>query len=502
MATTVRIDPVTRIEGHLAIKVEVNDGRVTEGYCMGEMFRGFEVLLRGRHPMDATQITQRICGVCPISHGTASIFALDKAFSVTPPTNGRLLRNLILGANYIQSHLIHFYILSALDFIDITAVVGYQGNDSVLAGLRDWVKAELDSKRLYPAAPFLPRYEAAYATDATLNLTAARHYVESLDMRALAHESAAIFCGKIPHATALVPGGVTQVVTADKVAAYVANMRRLQAFINECYVPDVVGVAKAFPDYFTLGKSCGNFLSYGNFPESSGQDRLFPAGVLMKGAAGPLRPELIAEEVKFSLFSSPTGLHPAQGETSPAPDKSGAYTWLKAPRYQGQPMEVGALARVLVAYQQGTPAVRAEVDGLLSASGAGPEALDSALGRHAARALEAKIIAARCLEWAAQLRPGEPVYTDFELPETGQGYGLMEAPRGALGHWIEVKGKKIERYQCVVPTTWNCSPRDDRGVPGPVEQSLVGVPIADAANPIEAARVVRSFDPCIACAVH
>ncbi len=502
MATTVLIDPVTRIEGHLAIKVEVTDGKVTEGRCMGEMFRGFEVLLRGRHPMDAGQITQRICGVCPISHGTASIFAQDMAYNVTPPDNGRLIRNLILGANYIQSHLIHFYHLSALDFIDIAAVTGYQGEDGTLRSLRDWVNAELASKRLYPAAPFLPRYEAQYATDPTLNLTAAKHFVEALEMRALAHDSAALFAGKIPHATALVPGGVTQIVTMDRVAAYMANMQILQAFVNECYVPDVIGVAQAFPDYFALGKSCGNFLSYGNFPESSSGSRLFPAGVLIKGTPEELKTDVITEEVKYSLFSSPSGLHPEKGETEPAPDKADAYTWLKAPRYQGHPMEVGALARVLVAYQQGVQAVRGEVDGLLAKLGAGPEALDSALGRHAARALEAKIIVARCLEWAGQLRPGEPVFTDFELPDSGKGQGLMEAPRGALGHWIEIENKKIARYQCIVPTTWNCSPKDDNGVPGPIEQSLVGTPVADPANPIEAARVVRSFDPCIACAVH
>ena len=222
----------------------------------------------------------------------------------------------------------------------------------------------------------------------------------------------------------------------------------------------------------------------------------------MKGQAQALRPEVISEEVKFSLFSSSSGLHPEKGETEPAPNKSGAYTWLKAPRYQGEPMEVGALARILVAYQQGMASVRSEVDAVLQTLGAGVDALDSVLGRHAARALESRIVAARCLEWASQLRPGDPVHADFDIPDEGQGFGLMEAPRGALGHWIEIKGGKTARYQCIVPTTWNCSPRDDRGIPGPVEQSLLGTPVADPANPIEAARVVRSFDPCIACAVH
>ena len=503
MSRTVTIDPLTRIEGHLAIKLTVEDGRVSEAFCVGEMFRGFETILMGRHPMDAQQITQRICGVCPIAHGTASILAQDMAYGVTPPPNGRLLRNLILGANYVQSHILHFYHLAALDFVDITAVAQYAGADPMLTGLRDWVKAQLSSSALYPAAPFLPRFEGSYLEDHELNVSAVKHYLEGLDMRRLAHETAAIFCGKIPHATALVPGGVTEKATARKLAAYTSNMQQLLTFIDHCYVPDVLAVAAALPDYFNVGAGCGNFLSYGVFHESAdGARKLLPSGILEQGKHGELDQGRISEQVRHSLFSSGTGLHPARGETTPAPDKSGAYSWLKAPRYNGQVMEVGPLARVLMAYSAGMPQVKTLVDTVLSRLGAGPEALDSVLGRHAARAIECKIIAERCLEWAEQVRPGEATYTDFELPENAVGHGLTEAPRGALGHWIDIADHKIKNYQCVVPTTWNCSPRDDRGNPGPVEIALVGTPIADEKHPIEAARVVRSFDPCIACAVH
>jgi ferredoxin hydrogenase large subunit/hydrogenase large subunit len=467
------------------------------------MFRGFESILRGRHPLDAQHITQRICGVCPISHGVASILAQDAAYGIQPPENGRLVRNLILGANFIQSHLIHFYHLSALDFVDIEAVTQYRGRDTQLAALRDWITAELDSGVLYPVAPFLPRYAGGYVEDAKLNTTAVKHYVEAFAMRALAHKAAALFCGKIPHAATLMPGGVTEQVTVTKIAAYAANMKRLRAFIDTCYLPDVLAVARALPQYFSLGKGPENYLAYGVFRESAeGGAKLFPSGAIVGGVPSPFEAGRIAEDVKRSLFSSASGLDPARGETVPEPGKGGAYSWIKAPRYDGHAMEVGPLARVLVAYESGNAVVKEQVDGLLAKLGGGLELLNSVWGRHAARVIECKILADRCVKWAEQLKPGEPAFADFDVPESGKGVGLTEAPRGALGHWLTIQNRRIANYQCVVPTTWNCSPRDDKDVPGPIEQALVGTPIADPDNPIEAARVVRAFDPCIACAVH
>lgn len=501
MTDTILIDPVTRLEGHYAVKVEVQQGRVSSAHSSGEMFRGFETILKGRHPMDAQQITQRICGVCPISHGTASILAQDQAYGVQPPKGGRLLRNLILGANYIQSHIVHFYQLSALDFIDVTAVLGYGGSDPVLLQIKKWINSQIESKTVFPAAPFLPRMEGDYISDSALNLGGLRHYVDALAMRAKAHQMAALFGGKVPHSTALVPGGVTQHVSADNIAAYAAMLSDVRTFIDTVYLPDVAAVAQAYPGYLEIGKGCGDFLAYGVFPEDDGAPML-PGGVLAGGSVNKFDPALISEDVRYSLFDSPSGLHPAQGQTKAAPDKADAYSWIKAPRYDGKPMEVGPLARMLLAYHQGHAQAKPLIDGLLAKLGLGTEALISVMGRHAARALECKIVADRCAAWLDELRPGMATFTDFQIPNTAQGMGLTEAPRGALGHWITIQGGRIGGYQCVVPSTWNCSPRDDKGAPGPVEQALVGTPIADPDNPLEAARVVRSFDPCLACAVH
>ncbi len=503
MAKTIVIDPVTRIEGHLSIRVDVSGNRVTAAYSAGEMFRGFETILRGRDPLDAQHITQRICGVCPISHATAAVLAQDTAYGLTPPANGRIARNLVLAANYIQSHILHFYHLSALDFIDIAAVSRYQGRDDGLNALRDWVRHQLSSRTLFPAAPFLPRYRSAYAGDTTLNMTAIKHYLDALDMRAVAHQAAALFGGKMPHASTFVPGGITERITLERIAAFRTRLTRLRRFIDECYLPDVLAVAGAFPHYFDTGRGCGNFLAYGVFPEADGgTDPYLPAGVLVNGQLQPFDAGKITEDVRHSWFSSGSGLTPEAGRTTPAPDKEGAYSWLKAPRYAGQVMEVGPLARMLVAYHHGHPDVRPLINRILSRTGKRAAQLPSVLGRHAARALECKLVADRCASWLEALVPDQPATRPFIPPPGGEGVGLTEAPRGALGHWLKVDNHHIAHYQCVVPTTWNCSPRDDQGVPGAVEQALAGVHIADPSNPIEAMRVVRSLDPCIACAVH
>ena len=500
MGTLVELTPLTRIEGHLGIRLELDGGKVASAYCAGEMFRGFENILKGRDPLDAQQITQRICGVCPISHGLASILAQEQIYRPTLTPNGVIARNLILGANYIQSHLIHFYQLSALDFVDVTAILGYHGADPALNDLRDWVSGQRKAGAISPGAPFLPRYAGHYIQDAGLNVGALKHYLQALDMRALAHQAVAVWAGKAPHATALAPGGVTEQVSAKKIAAYAAIIDQLRVFIDTAYLPDTLAVAAAFPEYFQHGAGPGDFMAFGVFPQDDGF--LLPAGRVSSGRAASLDLAKITEQTTHSLFSSPSGLHPAKGQTTPAPRKSGAYSWLKAPRYDGRPQEVGPLARILVAYQAGHAQVRELVDQLLGALGRQPAELNSAMGRHAARAIECKLVAEACARWINQLKPGEPTYADFDVPASGAGAGLIEAPRGALGHWIEIADYRIANYQCVVPTTWNCSPRDDAGVPGPVESSLEGLPVADPQNPLEAARVVRSFDPCLACAVH
>ncbi len=504
VSSVLTIDPITRIEGHLGIRLEIESGRVANAFCSGEMFRGFELILKGRDPLDAQQIVQRICGVCPVSHGLASVLAQEIVYKCIPAENGRLIRNIILGANYIQSHIVHFYHLSLFDFADIQALNQYQGTDPGLHELKKWLQSRESSKSLYPAAPFLPRYDCGYIENTELNLSAVRHYFDALNIRALAHKFAAVFAGKLPHSPTLVPGGVTEKISAKKIAECRSMIKKLQIFIEQAYLEDVSGIAAALPEYFRMGRGCGKFLAYGVFPESEDLSlTLFPSGLLSGGKLSYFDADRITEDVRYALYSSPSGLKPDRGQTFADPQKDEAYSWIKAPRYDGAVMEVGPLARMMIACLKGeNTGIKRRFEAFLQKHKITSDDMISVMGRHAARALECKIIADRCEEWIELLKPDEPVFMDFEIPPKGQAAGLTEAPRGALGHWIELADYKIKNYQCVVPTTWNCSPRDDRGIPGPVEQALAGTPIADSKNPIEAVRVVRSFDPCIACAVH
>ena len=504
MTKKIVIDPITRIEGHLKIEVEVEDGKVRDARTSGEMFRGWEIILKGRNPLDAQMITQRICGVCPSPHAQASTLCLDDAFGIHPPDNGRLIRNLILGSNLIQSHILHFYHLSALDFVDITAILKYTGNDPALNKLKAWAKDEVDSQRPSAVSPFLPRYKGEYIEDTETNIQAIAHYVKALDMNRKAHEMLCIFGGRMPHEIAIMPGGVCEKPTVDKVTSFLYRLKELQSFIDNVYIPDVIAVAKAFPKYFEVGKGCGNLLAYGVFEENNeGTNKYISGGVYTNNAVEPFDPSRIAEYVKYSRYSSGSGLHPSRGETVPAPDKNKAYSWIKSPRYGGKVCEVGPLSRMVVNHLRGTnQTVSKLVTDTLKEFNAPVSALFSVLGRHAARALETKVVADRCAEWVMQLKPGQPVHTKFEIPDQASGMGLTDAPRGALGHWITIKNKKIDMYQCVVPTTWNAGPRDDKNQLGPMEQALIGTPVADPENPIEPARVVRSFDPCLACAIH
>ncbi|TWT84193.1 Periplasmic [NiFeSe] hydrogenase large subunit [Planctomycetes bacterium CA13] len=504
MNRKITIDPLTRIEGHLSIRVDVEEGKVITAECSGEMFRGFEAILQGRDPMDAQQIMQRICGVCPVAHGIASCMAQEEAYGVAPPQNGQLLRNLIQGSNFLQSHILHFYHLSAVDWIDLAAIQKYEGSDPTLRNLQTWVQTQIETQQLFPLAPLFPRYEGNYADDALTNEMGLKNYVIALEMRALAHQMGAIWCGKLPHAPGLIPGGVTESVTARKVARFRSALKRVATFIDDAYLPDVQRVATAFPDYFEVGRGCGNFLTYGMFGQPTGSEEpTFSPGVLMDGKLQTFHQDQITEDTCYSRFSSPSGIHPSSGASAPDPHKDKAYSWIKAPRYAGQVMEVGPLARVLTAYKRGTdPNLVNLVDKYLEALAVDATALPSVLGRHLSRALEAKIVATKMLEWVEMLAPEEPTNTPFTIPQTGTGAGLTEAARGALGHWLQIRNGKISNYQCVVPTTWNCSPRDDEGNPGATEQALMGTPVNNVENPLEAARVVRSFDPCLACAVH
>ncbi len=500
--TVVTVDPLTRIEGHLKIKVEVENGIVTNAYSSGEMFRGWEIILRDRSPIDAPPITQRICGVCPMPHGIGSVTALDDAFNVEPPANGRIIRNLLLGSEYVHSHILHFYHLSALDYVDITAILSYKGLDPKLNKIKDWVKSDLDSGFAFAGAPFLPRYEGDYITDTDINIKAIADYVKALEVRRKSHEMLAIFGGKVPHCQTLFAGGVATQLTLDRIVQFKSRLSEIRDFVANTYIPDVVAVASLYPDYLKIGKGVGNFLSYGAYPQDESGNPFIDSGVYTDGNLEEFDSNNVAEFVKYSKFSSGSGLHPFKGETTPSAKKSGAYSWLKAPRYKGKVVEVGPLARMIIAYLKGNSGVKEIVDSALNALSLKPEDLISTMGRHAARALELKLVTDKMIEWVDQLDPGKPVHNKFDIPKTGEGMGLTEGGRGSLGHWISIDNWRIANYQAVVPTTWNGGPRDDNGNMGPFEQALMGTPVADVNNPIEVGRVIRSFDPCLACAVH
>ncbi len=479
MVTKIKIDPITRIEGHLAIEAVVDDGVVKEASSTGTLFRGFEIILQGRDPRDANRLTQRICGVCPTAHATASALCLDDAFGLTDkiPDNGKLIRALIFGANFLQSHVLHFYHLAALDYVDAAGAIG-------------------------DVAPFVPRYEGDYRVSGEANAELVNHYVQALDIRRKCQEMLSIFGGKMPHNVGIVPGGVTEQLSEDKITNFLWRLNEIRDFVDNTYIPDVIAVAKVYDDYFGVGAGCKRLLSYGGFDLPAGQ--LFKSGVVSPDLQlEPFAKENITEDLKHSWYAdSGSGKKPAQGQTKPELKKKDAYSFLKSPRYKGTVCEVGPLARMVNNYVQGDETVKKLVDSVLGEFGAGVDALYSVLGRHAARAVEAKIVGDSMVDWLTALKPAEPTIVESDIPEEGEGAGLSEAPRGAVGHWITVKDKKIDRYQVISPTSWNGSPKDDKDQPGAIEQAMIGTKVKDKDNPFELVRIVRAFDPCLACAVH
>jgi len=473
------IDPVTRIEGHLGIEVTVDNGVVKEAKASGTLFRGFEVILKGRSPLDASRLTQRVCGVCPSAHAISSALSLDAALGVTGqiPENAKLIRNLIFGSNFLQSHILHFYHLAALDYVDAASAVG-----------------EIN--------PFTPRYQGDYRLKPDVSKEVVSHYVKALDIRRQSHEMLAIFGGKMPHNIGTVAGGVTEKPTEDKITNFLARLNEIRDFIENFYIPDVLTVAEAYQDYFEIGKGCGRLLSYGGF-EVAGEN-FFKSGIISEDLSlTEFDEQNITEDLKHSWYKDDlSGQKPSEEDTEAQPDKKTAYSFLKAPRYKGKAYEVGPLARAVISYLKGDAPVKETVDSVLAKFNAQPANLFSVLGRHASRAIEAKIIADNMANWVQKLTVGKPVICDYAIPDAGFGAGLTEAPRGSVGHWIAIKDKKIQRYQIITPTAWNGSPKDDKGEPGPIEQALIGTKIKNKDNPFEIVRIIRAFDPCLACSIH
>lgn len=471
---TIAIDPVTRIEGHLKAEVVVEKGKVVDARLSGGMFRGFENILKGRDPRDATQLVQRLCGVCPTSHSTCSAMAQDDAFKVKVTDNARITRNLILGANYLQSHILHFYHLAALDFV--------KGPD---------------------AAPFIPRYkEPDLRLPEDINKVGVDQYLEALEIRRIAHEMVALFGGRMPHVHGIVAGGTTEIPTKEKLVEYAARFSKVKEFVEQKYLPVVYLVGSAYKDLCKQGQGYKNCLSFGVFPlDGSGKKTLLKAGVYIDGKDSAVDPKLIKEYVKYSWFAdNTTGMTYDKGQTVPALDKKDAYSFVKAPRYNDKPVEVGPLARMWVT----NPELSAVGQKMLKEHfnlnakkfrDLGADIAFSIMGRHVARAEETLLVATAITGWLKEIKPGEETWTKFELPAKGEGLGMTEAPRGALLHYVRVADKKIENYNIIPATIWNHNPRDDKGQRGPVEEALIGVEVKDIENPVNVARVIRAFDP-------
>lgn len=499
------IDPVTRIEGHLRVEVEIENGKVSDAHIIGTMYRGLEPLLRGRDPRDATYVTERVCGVCAGSHGWASSLALDQAFGAKVPSGGRIIRNLIIGAMWLHDHPLHFYHLSALDYIDIMAVADYQGKDPGLLGVKDKI---VKLVKAGDTASLTPRYkpDEFSVSDPELVTTAVAHYLKALEMQAKAKKMSALFAGKQPHQSSIIVGGVTILPTIETVEHYRSMLLEQIDFIENTYLPDVLtfGTGPLLPlAQAGIGGGSPNYLSFGGFAlDDEGKNLFLKPGLILNGDLTnilPIDDAKIKEDVQYSWYkSSPNGKTPYLEDTIPDLDKKDAYSFVKAPRYDNQPIEVGPLARMLVMQPKGLMDIIAKYN-----------IKPGAVARHAARAYETLLLAKEMLNWvdALENEMGSSNFrihdTDhWEAPATGQGAGMTEAPRGALGHFVKIADHKTENYQMIVPTTWNFSPRDDKNVPGPVEQALIGVPVPDPDNPINIVRVIRSYDPCLACAVH
>ncbi len=477
---SVTLDPVSRVEGHLKVEVVVDTvsgtQQVVDARASGTMFRGIEKILVNRNPLDAPDITQRICGVCPVSHAMASTNALETAAKATIPDNARVMRNLVLGANFLQSHILHFYVLCLLDFID---------------------------------GPNMPPWKPAWASDKRIPASSSSelvgHYVSALDIRRKCHEMGALLGGRLPHPVSFVAGGFTTTPRPERITLFKQYLNEITTFINNVYLTDVNTVALAYKDYFSIGAGHKNLLAYGVFDlDAAGNTKLLRRGRAVNGATtvNTVDTNSITENVTYSWYSDQVNnLNPASGDTVPLDPagKPSAYSWLKAPRYGAlssrttrrsrsgatsvpAPYEVGPLARMWINgdYQKGI----------------------SVLDRHFARANEALKIATAMSNWISQISPSGPVYQQYAVPTSGTGIGWTEAARGALGHWVSISGGKTARYQIVTPTCWNASPKDQNGQRGPIEQALIGTPVTNIGEPVEVVRVIHSFDPCLSCAVH
>jgi hydrogenase large subunit len=560
------VDPICRIEGHLRIEVNLDkDNVIRNAVSTGTMWRGLEIILKGRDPRDAWAFTERICGVCTGVHALTSVRAVEDALGIKIPTNANHIRNLMMLAQYTQDHLVHFYHLHALDWVDVVSALSAdpKATSALQQSISTWHKSspgyfrdvQARIKRFVESGqlgPFSNAYwgSPAYKLPPEANLMAVTHYLEALDFQREIVKIHTVFGGRNPHPNWVVGGmpcsfslNETGGINMEWLNLVSSIIDRSIEFIDKVYIPDLTAIASFYPEWTTYGGglSSTNLLSYGDFPrvanDWSQENMYMPGGAIINGDLSTVHevdtrdPEQVQEFVAHSWYKYPDenkGLHPWDGVTDPnfelGPNTKGTktniqeidegakYSFVKAPRWRGHAMEVGPLARYVVAYASGNEEIKAQVDGLLGALGLPLTALFSTLGRTAARGLECSWAAHKMRvvfdDMMANLKAGDTATSNMDLwepsswPRDAKGVGRVEAPRGALGHWVHIKDSKIENYQAIVPTTWNASPRDPAGNIGAYEAALLGTPMTNAEQPLEILRTIHSFDPCLACATH
>ncbi|MGJ5037438.1 nickel-dependent hydrogenase large subunit [Bradyrhizobium sp. HKCCYLRH3059] len=554
------VDPITRIEGHLRIEAETDpQGAITGAYSSGTMVRGIELILKGRDPREAWAFAQRICGVCTLVHGIASVRAVENALGYAIPPNAQLIRNLMIAAQYVHDHVMHFYHLHALDWVDVVSALKAdpaatsqlaqsissfpKSSPGYFADTQKRLKAFVEGGQLGIFAGGFWGHPG-FKLPAEANLMAVAHYLEALAWQREVVQLHTVFGGKNPHPNFLVGGAPSAIslntggtaIGIDGLQTVKTVIGRMKDFVEQVYLPDTLAIASFYKDWFARGEGVGNFLTYGDFPEKGMDDPaswLIPAGAILNRDLTTIHPvdmnnsEEIQEFVSHSWYDYATGkdkgLHPYEGETNlhytgPKPpfeqlDVGASYSWLKAPRWKGHVMEVGPLARVLMLHAKGHEPTRELAGYALGKLELPLTAMFSTMGRTAARALESKIVVDQMSTWydrlLSNIRAGDlnvhnsNKWDPSTWPAEAKGVGFMEAPRGALAHWVVIKNKRIDNYQAVVPSTWNAGPRDSKGQPGPYEAALMDRhTLHDPRQPLEIQRTIHSFDPCIACAVH
>ncbi|ROR32538.1 nickel-dependent hydrogenase large subunit [Inmirania thermothiophila] len=552
MSTRITIDPVTRIEGHLRIDCEVKDGRVVKAWASGQMWRGIEKILIGRDPRDAWIFTQRICGVCTTVHAITSVRAVENAIDLEVPLNAQYIRNMIIAAHGIHDHIVHFYHLAALDWVDITSALKADPRKAaqLAESLSEWpgnsvheMRRVQDKLKGFVASGQL----GVFANHAwghpemrlppEVNLIAVAHYLQALEYQRIANKIVSTLGSKTPHIQNLAVGGVANPInpdsqstlTIERLMLIKAAIDRLHDFIHQVYLKDVAVVAAHYLDWAGHGSGVTHYLSVPDLPlDGKGTRFAMPGGYIrgadLEGGFTPIRSfgdaafrDSVAEAARHAWYRDEGPLHPWEGRTEPQYtdfQDEGKYSWIKSPTFRGDPAQVGPLANVLCMYAAGHEGARRYVGELVQTVAAltGKDvplsALHSTLGRHAGRVVRTAILYDNLVaQWRLLMdniaRGDHDTFNPPSFPKGEvRGFGFHEAPRGTLSHWVVIEDGKIRNYQCVVPTTWNAAPRNADDEPGPYEAALVGTPVRDPEQPLEVLRTVRSFDPCLACAVH